>query len=72
MAFIKSTERKELVLKFDNGVVDGKQKFKSKAYSIKSTSSDEAVYMTGTVISSLMDLVLEGTYTRNLDVIVEN
>lgn len=53
-------EKVSLRLTFDDGIVDGKQKLKSKSYNrIKETAGDENLFKTGQVLAGLQDKDLE-------------
>lgn len=59
MAIIKKVEDVVLKLELDGGVVDGKQKIKSKRFNkVKLNATDESVYETGLVLSGLQSKTL--------------
>lgn len=56
MAIENLKEKTTLRLEFDGGVVDGKQRLVTKAFSqIKTTASDEELFNTATAIASLQN-----------------
>lgn len=60
MAISSILSKKSLVLKFDAGVVNGKQTFKSKSFSkINETATDEQMYATAMALTGLQELDLE-------------
>ena len=59
MAVIKRIEDVVLKLELDGGLVEGKQKIKSKRFNkVKLDAGDEAVYETGVVLSGLQNKAL--------------
>lgn len=56
MAMQTSKEKLTLRLELDGGIVDGKQKVKTKSFTqIKTTAEDEALFDTATAIASLQE-----------------
>ena len=59
MAVIKKVEDIVLKLELDGGIVDGKQRIKSKRFNkVKLDATDESIYETGVVISNLQNKTL--------------
>lgn len=59
MAINSVLSRKSLVLKFDAGMINGKQAFKTKSFSkINETATDEQMYLTAMALTDLQDLSL--------------
>lgn len=59
MAVIKKVEDVVLKLELDGGIVDGKQRIKSKRFNkVKLDATDESIYETGVVISNLQNKTL--------------
>lgn len=60
MAISSVLSKKSLVLKFDAGIVNGKQTFKTKSFAkINETATDEQMYATAMALSDLQELDLE-------------
>lgn len=54
MAIVAQKDKSSLRLEFDNGIVDGNQRIKSKNYSkVKVTAGDEELYGTALAIGGL-------------------
>lgn len=59
MAISSVLSRKSLVLKFDAGVFNGKQTFKTKSFSkINETATDEQMYSTAMALADLQEFDL--------------
>lgn len=56
MAVISTLKKKSLVLRFDGGIVDGKQTFKTKTFSqINKAADDEAIWATANALEGLQE-----------------
>lgn len=71
MAYVSNVVDKELLIVFEDGIIDGKIKYKRKSFNVKDTATDEQIYSTGMALASLSEKVLLSINSRTLNEINE-
>ena len=73
MAVVRTSQKKELMIDYDGGVVDGKQKIITKRYTnIASNVSDENIYAASVAIYGLQTQNLVKVNVRDTDLLTED
>ena len=73
MAVVRTKQKKELMIDYDGGVVDGKQKIITKRYTnIVSNVSDERIYAASVAICGLQTNNLVKVNVRDTDLLTED
>lgn len=65
-------ENRDFALKFDGGVVNGKQKTKTRTFqNVKNDATKEAIHATGTALASLQESSLLSVYIKEVHALLE-
>lgn len=67
MAIVATKLSKDLLIGYDYGIVDGKQKIKTRTYGVIQNATDEKVYALATAISSLCEKELANVNVRDIN-----
>ena len=71
MAYVSNVVDKELLIVFEDAIIDGKMKYKRKSFNVKDTATDEQIYDVGMTLASLSSKVLQSINSRTLNEIEE-
>lgn len=67
MAIVATKLSKDLLIGYDYGIVDGKQKIKTRTYGVIQNATDEKVYTLATAISGLCDKELVNVNVKDIN-----